>query len=276
MFLVPGVSAVIAARSLMSRRARPLPVYRADQLVRAALVVVTLIDITVLTDWTSLAVRADRQLWNGRTGWLVAALACVTVAAGLAHLAARRARLVTPRPRIAGDWLGDFADEISLILTHAGGRSRYRWPRRSLPLAVTLIRARFPAIAAILSLVAGVLVTGRLAAAERVPGLGLSALESVIFAGGIFSFTMIANAWLQFVAPPGARRHSSAWIGGTAAAAALSVSLAFRDQIWAALGHASAIQTTGQLAVLTLTSSITCGAVASIAAWLISELPRRR
>lgn len=278
MFFVPGLSAVAALRALLCRRAEPLPTYRVDQLLRTALLVLALIDITVLADWISLVLRADQQLWSRRTPALVLGLAIVTAAAAMSHVSVRRARTMAPHHRLDdGDWLGDVVVAVALLAARTGDPSRFTGLRRILAVIVRFTRAHFVVMAALGSIIAGVLVVARLAVAEGSSDGALFVIEAVVFAGGTFGFVMIADAWLQLAATPSSSKHTVVRVGATAAAAALPISLALRDLIWSAIGrHTTDVQTAQQLAAVTLTSAVICGVVASVVAWLSAGGSRGR
>ncbi len=276
MFFVPGLSAVAALRVLLCRRTEPLPTYRVDQLLRTALMVLALIDITVLADWISLVARADRQLWSSRTPVLVVGLAVVSIAAAISYIAVRTARAVEPRHRLDdGDWLGDIVVAAALIAVKTGDPSRFTGLRRFLEVVVRFVRAHFVMMAALGSITAGVLVIARLAVAEGSSNRGLFVVEAVVFAGGTFGFVMIADAWLQLAATPSHAKHTVARVGATAAAAALPTSLALRGVILSITGHAADVQTAQQLATVTLTSAVICGVAASLVAYAVTSSGRR-
>jgi hypothetical protein len=253
-----------------------LPTYRVDQLLRTALLVLALIDITVLADWISLMVRADQQLWSRRTPVLVIGLAVVTAAAAVSHVAVRRARAVAPCHRVDdGDWLGDAIVAVVLLAVRTGDPSRFAVLRRFLVVVVRFLRAHFVVMAALGSVIVGALVVARLAVAEGSADGALFVVEAVVFAGGTFAFVMIADAWLRLAATPGGAKHTVARIGATAATAALPTSLAIRDLIWSTTGHTTDLQTAQQLASVILTSAVICGVVASGVAWAVTSTARR-
>jgi hypothetical protein len=274
MFFVPGLSAVAALRVLLCRRARPLPVYRVDQLLRAALLVLVLIDLTVLADWTALVLRADRPLWSGRTPLLVLGLVAVTVVTAGSHAIVRRARTMAPPHRSGdGDWLGDIVVAATLLAGRTGDPARLAGLRRILAAGVRFTRAHFVGLAALGSIAAGVLVVAGLAIGEGTSDAALLIVEAAVFAGGTFGFVMVADAWLQLAASPAA--HMVARVGATAAALALPLSLALRDLLWSATGHSGGVQTVGQLAAVTATSAAICGVAASVVAYAVHSRARR-
>jgi hypothetical protein len=276
MFFVPGLSGVTALRALLCRRAQPLPVYRLEQILRAALLVLALIEITVLADWIALVLRADRQLWSDRTPLLVLGLAIVMVAAAVSHVLALRARAMTPRHRLDdGDWLGDVTVAVGVVAARAADPSRSAGLRRRLLVVVGFVRAHFVVMTALASTIVGGLVVGQLAVAEGSANAFLFVIEAVVFAGGTFGFVMIADAWLRLAVRPRLATHTVARVGSTVAALALPASLAVRDLIWSATGHSAGVQTAQQLAAVTVTSSVVCGVVASVVAYAVTSSARR-
>jgi hypothetical protein len=271
LFFVPGLSVVTALRTLLCRRAQPLPVYRIEQILRAGVLVLALIEITVLSDWIALVLRADRQLWSDRTPLLVLALAIVTVLAATSHVLARRTRTMTPRQRLDdGDWLDDVIVGVDVLAAgRAADASRFGGLRRLLLVVVSFTRAHFVVMTALGSAVVSGLVIGQLAVAEGSANALLIVVEAVVFAGGTFGFVMIADAWLRLAAAPRRAKHTVARVGSTVAALALPASLAVRDLIWSATGHPAEVQTAEQLAVLTFTSAAVCGVVASVVSYAI-------
>ncbi|HZE40031.1 MAG TPA: hypothetical protein VE172_14590, partial [Stackebrandtia sp.] len=105
---VPVLTAAVVARLWLGGGRRPSPVYRVAQLVRAAWVLVALMGVTVATDGTAAAVRADHTLWNADTKWLVAALGVVAALVATSGVAlARATRRLPIEGRGDGDWLDD-------------------------------------------------------------------------------------------------------------------------------------------------------------------------
>lgn len=276
MFFVPALSAVAALRVLLCRRVEPLPAYRVDQLLRSALLVSALIEITVLADWISLVVRANRHLWSHRTPVLVAALGVVSVVAVAVHRVVCRARVVASSHRVDdGDWLGDVAAFVALVAARTGDPLRFAGFRRFVAVVVRFVRAHFVVLAAVGSIAVGTLVVARLSVAEGSSGGALFAVEAFVFAGGTFAFVMVADVWLRLAIPPQGARHTVGRVGATVAAATLPVSLAVRGPIWSVTGHANGVRTPEQLAVVTLTSAVVCGVVAGMIAYAVTSARRR-
>ncbi|MDH6108406.1 hypothetical protein P3T36_003950 [Kitasatospora sp. MAP12-15] len=276
MFFVPLLGALGSVRALLCRRDEQLPLYRVEQLLRAALVCTLLVAVTAATDWSAVAARADRKAWNGGTPWLIGSLLPLTGVAVAGLLLHRRTVRLLPgatgavRRRSDGDWLDDIVPLVPLVNLVAarhpragrGLATRIRWSG-----TIGFVRRRFTALAAVAGLTAGLLVATGLATGEGWPGPLLFAVEAIVFAGGAFAFAMICNSVLRLTAPEAAPEAASGTrratrIAATAAAVALPVSLALRDTMWRVLGLGGQVDSVGRLAVITLVSALLTGAVA--------------
>lgn len=267
MFFVPLLGAITALRALLCRRDQPLPLYRIQQLLRAALAGTLLVAATLATDWTAVAAGADHTSWTSGTPWLVGSLVPLTGLAGAGPLLHRLAvrRLPAPsRHRPDGDWLDDIVPLLHRLLP----RPVRRLPDRLRPAdRIAFVRRHFPLLALAAGAASGLLVATGLASGEGWPGLALFLVESTVFSGGTFAFVQICDAVLRIAVPPAPGvPHRAAWIAATAGALALPTSLALRDPIWAALGLGHQVDSVGQLAALTLASGLLTGAVAFAAA----------
>ncbi|MFD0403874.1 hypothetical protein [Kitasatospora sp. NPDC127116] len=278
MFFVPLLSALGAVRVLLCRRDRPLPRYRVEQVLRAALVCTLLVAATLATDWAAVAARADRASWDGGTPWLIASLLPLTGVTAGSLLLHRRAIRRLPKPvrgaddaadGAGGDWLDDLAPLANLL---AGPRSRAGRALAALigrGTVLGFVRRRFAPLAAAAALTAGLLVATGLASGEGWPGVLLFTVEAAVFAGGTFAFVMICNSVLRFAAsPPASGTRRAARIATTAGALTLPVSLALRDTAWQLLGLGDHVESIGQwaafaLACALLTGALTFGAAAT-------------
>lgn len=265
MFFVPMVTLLIAMRMTLCRRDQALPLHRATQLLRAALVSAGLATATYATDYVAVIARADRSTWNARTSWLIAALALASVlaAANWAMLARTRGKLPR-RPdggdQAAGDWLDDALPVIEIVaarLPRPAGRFAAWLERRD---AAAWIRRRFTPVVMLMSLFAGVTAA---AAQVREDGFGpLFFSETAWFAGGMYAFCMISNEVLQLtVRQPRGRSRQAAHVSIIAAAAALPVSLGLRSSILAVPALSGVRGTTGSVTALTFTCAVLAGAI---------------
>ncbi|MFI1098604.1 hypothetical protein [Streptomyces sp. NPDC020917] len=236
LFLVPALAALAAARSVLLRRDEPQPRFRIGQLQRAWGLCAALIATTALTDWTAVALRADRGLWTGVTPWLVTALVLPTAAAAVAGAAVLRVRRLLPPcgrgdSAVAGDWLDDLAPMVRDLAVHLPAPLTRAVDRavthRRFTSAVQFTRRHVVGLAGAAAGLGGAL----LAAAEAVgegwtdPLLWLTAAS--VHAGGFFAFAMLCNATLSIAVPRanGRRRGSARAARHAVTAAALAVPL---------------------------------------------------
>ena len=91
MFFVPLVAACCLARVPLCRRSEELPLVRVRDLLRGCRVVLGAVAITLLTEWVSAAIGANRAQWNGATWLQVSLLALMTVLTVRALVDLRRA-----------------------------------------------------------------------------------------------------------------------------------------------------------------------------------------
>ncbi|MEZ0094912.1 hypothetical protein [Streptacidiphilus sp. EB129] len=280
LFLVPALAGLTAVRAVLYRRRGPQPVYRVDQLLRAAVLATSLVAATVLTDWAAVAVRADRGLWNDGTPWLITALIPVTAAAVAGLTLERRAFRRLPstdrhrpdghRPashRPDGDWLDDLAlavDALTARLPDPIRRSASLLDSRA---AAGFARTHIVALAATASLSAGLALAGGQAVGEGWPGPLLFLIEMSVHAGGFFAFCMLCNAVLRIAVPrsvdgpspgtPSRRRATRHAI--TAAALAIPLSGALRDPVRSLIGQGDRTDSATQLAWLVLAGALLTG-----------------
>lgn len=265
MFFVPMLSVLIVMRMTLCRRNRMLPLNRATQLLRAARVSAGLVAATYATDYVAVIARADRSMWNGRTSWLIAALALASIAAAVNWAMLTRTRGILPRRADDGDqavddWLDDALLAIEIMaarLPRPVGRFAAWLVRRD---AATWMRRRFTLVVALVSLCAGLAVA---AAQIREDGFGpLFFSETAWFAGGMYAFCMISNATLQLTVQQTRRRlRHAVHISVIAAATALPVSLGLRSSILAVPGLSGIRSTPGSITVLTFTCAALTGAI---------------
>lgn len=266
MFFVPAIAALIVMRMLLCRRNEPLPMYRVAQLLRASAVSSLLATATYLTDWAAVIARADRELWDSGTPWLMAVLGLMSLLAAADWLTQARARRLLPRLgdyRGHGDWLDDARPVADLVAARlprlAGGLAA--WLDRRDPTG--WIRKHFTLVIASGSLFAGLAVATALARENGVSLLFVS--ETIWFAGGAYAFATVCDALLQLRArQTRGRIRRAVHIAATAGALALPISMALRASILAAPGLSGIAYTPGSLTVLTLASALLTGAVAFV------------
>ncbi len=241
-FFVPLVILVALVRVALCRRARPLPLSRARGLLRSTRVALATMAVTVLADWVSVGLQANRANWNGITPWLVVLLAVVTVVVAPAGVLLRRAAIRMPRDAEGAspgpDWFSDvvtLAEDIAAWLGPMARLARVsiRWLNRWVVAAIR----RFPiAAAAGAALAFGVLLALNTLLREGAgPALWI---DVVVGSTGMFAFLVVAGAYVGLVRggrpATGARRRAldAAVIG----CAAVPAALGFREWLWWVVG----------------------------------------
>ncbi|MET8629189.1 hypothetical protein ABZW30_36570 [Kitasatospora sp. NPDC004669] len=252
LFLVPALAALTVVRAWLCRGGGPQPGYRVDQLLRAARLGAALVAATVATDATAAVLRAERELWDGRTTWLIAALLPLGTGAGWCLTLLRRAVRELPpeeRRRPGGDWLDDLA-LLAAPLADLGAVTRF-------------LRRHTVAAAAGLSLSAGALVVSGQAAGEGWPGWQLAVVELAVFVSGFFAFCLLSDVLLRIAVTrprPGAGRAAA-----FAAALAVPVSGGLRDAVWSLAGLPGEVDSPARLLALMAVCALLAGAVTLVA-----------
>ncbi len=242
-FFVPLTAAMAIVRISLCRRNRPLPAARVVGVLRAEGVLTLAMLITVVADWISVALQVDRATWNGTTPPVIVLLALVTalvLAAGAAHLHARRLvrdlRDAAPRT----DWFSDLVAAAELYSSRLG-------PLKVLTVRIVRVIDRRvvgtirkdPVIAA----GCAALAFGLLLALNTLLREGASPaiwLDVAVGGAGMFAFLVSAGAYMCLVGADrpaaGTRRRiiDAAVIG----CAAVPVAVAFRDWLWWIVGTA--------------------------------------
>ncbi|MFI9362801.1 hypothetical protein ACIG5E_17360 [Kitasatospora sp. NPDC053057] len=246
LFLVPALAGVTTVRAWLCRGVGPQPGYRVDQLLRAARLGVALVAVTVATDATAAALRAERELWDARTVWLIAALLPLGAGAGRCLALLRRAVRELPpeeRRRPGGDWL----DDLALLAA----------PLADLRALTRFLRRHIVAAAAALSLLAAALVVTGQAAGEGWPGGWLLLVELSVFFSGFFAFCLLCDALLRIAAP--ARPPGAARAVAFAAALAVPVSGGLRTAVWSLAGLPGGVDSPVKLLVLMAVGALLAG-----------------
>jgi len=260
-FFVPITVAAGLVRILRCRRDQPLPATRMLAVVRSARVIVAAMAATVISDWISVVLQANRAAWDNVTAVLVVLLVVVTLAVAVGGVGLHRAARRLPRhvlPGVAGgDWFGDLiaiADWISGWLGPLARMSRrvVRFVDRRV---VGAIRMHPVTAAAAAGLVFGVLLAlNTLLREGSGPALWL---DVAVGGSGMFAFLVAAGAYVGLVRSErpatGMRRRSvdAAVIG----CAAVPVALAFREWLWWVVG--SNTGSAGRLGMLLIVAAAT-------------------
>lgn len=238
-FFVPMVAGLCLLRLPACRRDQPLPVRRAADLLRAGRVAFAAIALTLVSDWASVALRANRSAWTPATALLVAALAVLTAAAAVAGANLRRAaRLIglagttiasTGRPDWVDDLLGT-AGQCSAWLGPARGMAERMvgWlGRRVVPL---MRRHRVATAAAAAAAFGLALATGQYVGEGPGPGPWLF---FVVGFCGMYAFSASAGAYLRIVSSerPASGIRRQLIDASVLACASVPVAIAFRGPL---------------------------------------------
>ncbi|MBF9069950.1 hypothetical protein [Streptacidiphilus fuscans] len=293
LFLVPALVVLTAVRALLYRRGEPQPVYRAEQLLRAAGLSVLLVGATALLDWAAVALRADRARWDQGTPWMIAALALLTagtVAAFVLLWHALRRLPAQGRRRPDGDWLGDLAVLALRLASHLPDTGVQLAARLLSDAVIDWIRRHVVALAAAASLAAGLAQSAAQAIGEGWTSPLLFVLSVGVAGGGYFAFCMCCNAVLRIAVPQATRADhgansgpESAPGGGTsvvtkrgsrasksravrhaavAASFAMPVALALHGVLWPLVGQSGQVDSAAKAAAIVFTSAAAAGVVA--------------
>ncbi|MFB7597175.1 hypothetical protein [Streptomyces sp. NPDC056160] len=269
-FAVPMLALVIALRLLAWRA--PGGSDRVRQTVRAAGAMVTLVGLTVVSEWAAVFIRTPASSSGTWASVLIGGLVVNSVLTFVAAVSLRRCR--RRRPSAGGprnDWLGDavFLCRQIPVLRRRFGPDEVVWVRRR---AMTVFLT--------LSSLAAAAVTGAQAIGERWTDPLLIAWFLIVAATSNLAFCVISNAVAGFIArPPRTRPRRIAEAAAVAGCVAVSVATAFRDALWPLFGTGS-LTSVPALAVLTLGAGLATSLVT--AALLLacfphgSSGPRRR
>jgi hypothetical protein len=272
-FFVPMVASLCLLRLPACRRDQPLPVRRAADLLRAGRVAFAAIALTLVSDWASVALRANRPAWSPATALLVVALAVLTGAAavGGANLH-RAARLIgaasttaagTGRPDWVDDLLG-IAGQCSAWLGPARGTvdRMLGWlGRRPVP----LLRRHRVATAAVAAAGFGVALAAGGYAGEG-PGPGIWLLFVVGFCG-MYAFCASAGAYLRIVSSerPASGIRRQLIDASVLACASVPVAIAFRGSLLRVIRPAPIHGALPKVMLLLLAAAVVVFAVTLIA-----------
>jgi hypothetical protein len=266
-FFVPLVIFVALVRVALCRRAQPLPLSRALGILRCGRVALATIGGTLLAEWVSVVLQANRAEWNGITPWLVVLLALTTIAVTPAWVLLRRAAVRMPREATGAspgpDWFSDVVTLAEDIAAWLGPLARLagaaiRWLNRWV---VASIR-RFPiAAAAGAALAFGVLLALNTLLREGAgPALWI---DVVVGSTGMFAFLVAAGAYVGLVRrgrpAAGARRRAvdAAVIG----CAAVPAALGFREWLWWVVGSDGGSGSPASLGELLLVAALATSCV---------------
>lgn len=243
-FTVPMLALVIALR-LLARRA-PGDVHRVRQTVRAAGAMVTLIGLTVGSEWAAVIARTPPSSSGPWASILISGLVVNSVLTlAIAVLLMRGHRGHGSAGPWRHDWLGD-----ALFLCRRIPVLR-RWVG---PYAAVWVRRRAMTVFVTLSTLAAAALTSAQAVGEGWTDPLLIAWFLVVTATSNLAFCAISNAVAGFIAQrPRTWTRRIAEASAVAGCVAISVATAFRDALWPVFG-------TGPLTSVPALAALTLGA----------------
>ncbi|MER6024972.1 hypothetical protein [Streptomyces sp. NPDC001851] len=269
-FTVPVLALVIALRLLAWRA--PGGADRVRQTVRAAAAMVTLVGLTVVSEWAAVVAGAPAASSGAWRPVLIGGLVVNSVlAAAIAVLLVRCHRGCGPSGGRRHDWLGDavfVCRRIPVLRAWAG------------PDAVTTVRRRAMTLFVTLSTLDAAAITGAQAIGEGWTDPLLTAWMLIVVATSHLAFCVISNTVAGFIArPPRTRPRRIAEASVVTGCVAISAATAFRDALWPVFGT-GALTSVPALAALTLgaglVTSLVTAAVLLACRPYDSSGPRRR
>ena len=242
---VPLIAAACLVRIVLCRRDKPLAIERVVVVLRGSRLVLGAMIVTLLSDWISVAIQANRDAWIAGTGVMIAFIAVLSAVVAVALVGVLRAERLVPHatgdPQPVTDWLSDVLLLAEWCTRWLGPLARIAdtsiaWLDR---VVVRPIR-RFPiAAAAGAALAFGVLLALNTLLRE---GAGAALwIDVVVGSTGMFAFLVVAGAYLGLVRTErpanGVRRRAvdAAVIG----CLAVPLALGFRDWLWWVIGSDS-------------------------------------
>jgi hypothetical protein len=241
-FFVPLIAAVCLVRIALCRRDEPLAIERVVGVLRGSRVVLGAMIVTLVSEWTSVALQANREAWIAGTGVMIAVIAVLSVVVAVASIGVLRAERLMPHapgdPRPVTDWLSDVLLLAEWCTRWLGPLARLAhksiaWVDRVVARPIR----RFPiAAAAGAALAFGVLLALNTLLRE---GAGAALwIDVVVGSTGMFAFLVVAGAYVGLVRTErpanGVRRRAvdAAVIG----CLAVPLALGFRESLWWVIG----------------------------------------
>ncbi|MFD8395373.1 hypothetical protein ACFV2N_40810 [Streptomyces sp. NPDC059680] len=260
-FAVPMLALVIALRLLAWRA--PGGAERVRQTARAAGAMVTLVGLTVVSEWAAVIARTPASSSGTWASVLIGGLvvnSVLTVVAAVSLGRCHRWRRSSGGWR--NDWLGDavfLCRRIPILRRWVGPDAAVWARRRALTVFITL------------STLAAAAITGAQAVGERWTDPLLVVWMLIVVATSNLTFCVISNAVAGFIArPPRTRARRIAETSAVAGCVAISAATAFRDTLSPVFGTGS-LTSVPALAALTLGAGLATSLVT--AALLLACLP---
>jgi hypothetical protein len=208
MFFVPLVAGFLLVPLSLCRRSQPLPISRAEAVLRGCRLAVAAALVELLSAWLGVIVGANEGQWTrGATGGLIALLGLATVSAVGAALSLRRApRLSDPsrhETAPASDWL---MDAVTVAERESGRLGRLQqsalvllaWVEESI---LGRVRRHPVLVAAAASSAFGVAVFGYQGIREGYSG-PVTVLAMILGFCGMFPFLVLAGSYLGVARSP--------------------------------------------------------------------------
>ncbi|MER6568671.1 hypothetical protein ABT288_21440 [Streptomyces sp. NPDC001093] len=260
-FAVPMPALVIALRLLVWRA--PGGADRVRQTVRAAGAMVTLVGLTVVSEWAAVIARTPASSSGTWASVLIGGLVVNSVLTmAIAVLLVRGHRGQGSAGPWRHDWLGDavfVCRRIPVLRRWVGPDAADRVRRRAMTVFVAL------------STLAAAAITGAQAIGERWTDPLLIAWFLIVVATSNLAFCVISNAVAGFIARPARpRTRRIAEASAVAGCVAISAATAFRDALWPVFGTGS-LTSVPALAALTLGAGLATSLVT--AALLLACFP---
>lgn len=250
-FTVPMLALAIALR-LFAWRA-PGGADRVQQTMRAAGAMVTLVGLTVVSEWAAVIAKTSASSSGTWPSVLIGGLVVNSLLTAVAAVSLGRCR--RPR-RSAGGWRSDWLGDAVFLCRRIPVLRRWVGPY-----AAVWVRRRAMTVFVTLSTLAAAALTSAQAIGERWTDALLIAWFLIVVATSHLAFCVISNAVAGFIArPPRTRARRITEASAVAGCVAISAATAFRDALWALFGTGS-LTSVPALAALTLGAGLVASLV---------------
>ncbi len=250
-FFIPTVIGISAIRLFLCKGNEPLPAVRLADLVRGCRLVLLMVIFTLISNWSSVALQANRSQWGSQTSWLVAVMAVLTLVIGKAALDIYMVPKLSIRSgnhaALESDWISDAVTLFHLESSRFG----------SLHKTFTRVRRNPLKSAFVISFIFGAFIA---LSQARESGIGsISLLFLFVPTLGMFAFLSMISTYLGLVK---SHRHLKAKDqrlvdAMVLASAAVPIALAFRNSLWWMVGSNESGGHLAQLSALLVASAIT-------------------
>lgn len=225
------------ARLVLCRRVERLAMRRTLDLVRLCQVLLTVVMITVLTEWIGLALSAHRHDWTRTTAATAMVFALFTTGAVAEFTQLRRARRAHPEQvAFTPDWLADAisAGEMVAGRLPVGRQAIHRLVQFVDRRAIGPIRRHRIGAAATFSVGFGIAIDTPQVVIEQYSA-SFAIIYFTITTCSLFAFLMLSGSYFN-LAGRSAVRPNAAVTAAVGACIAVPLAASFRDSIWPLLG----------------------------------------